>query len=338
LLFDKTSIAVALVIRRNMIKRYLLKSTPSTAQNLSIRERFLEDARLLQKYLERPPSNFDSLFSELSEYDRLLQHYTGKRLGESRVFEIGYGARPYRMLALAAMGVDVQGIDAEVPILEGKLREYLTLFQTNGLERALKSLIRYLISDPKERTEFMRALAQRGYKHHLYWQHPRFQVGDAAEHDVPGPQYDLVYSIDVFEHINQKQLETLVAKMASWLYPNGIALIQPDIWTGISGGHLPEWYPGTVDSTSPRRSEPWEHLRKGRFNANTTLNGLTRQEYRNLFCVHFEILDEIERHPGLGSQHLTPGLREELAAYSTEDLLYAHPLFVLRPHRSRDVQ
>lgn len=307
------------------------KFAPSTNEALPLGKRLVEDISLLRKYLKHAPGNFDSVFFELSEYDRLIRRYSGKPLKEARVFEIGYGARPYRMLALAAMGVEVWGIDAEAPLLEGKFREYLAIFRANGLERMMKSLFRHLLFDRKERAEFAYALARRGYAYRLRRNNLHFLVGDAAQYALARPQYDLIYSVQVFEHIKQESIEVLAAKMASWLNPGGIVLIQPDIWTGISGGHLPEWYPGTLSSSDPRRSEPWEHLRKRRFKANTTLNELTRQEYRDLFCVHFDILDEIERYPALGRQYLTPAICEELSAYSIEDLLYAHPLFVLRP-------
>lgn len=238
------------------------KFAPSTDEALPLRKRLLEDISILRKYLKGSPGNFDALFYELSEYDHLIQCYSGKYLEEARVFEIGYGARPYRMLALAAMGVEAWGIDAEAPTLEGKLREYLAIFRSNGLERLVKSLSRRLLFDRRAQTAFRRALTKRGYDYRLGRNNARFLIGDAAQYALARPQFDLIYSIQVFEHIEQESMEILLDKMASWLNPGGIALIQLDIWTGISGGHLPEWYPGTVNSSDPRRSEPWDHLRK----------------------------------------------------------------------------
>ena len=52
---------------------------------------------------------------------------------------------------------------------------------------------------------------------------------------------DLVCSEDVFEHIRLSSLERLVPRMAAWLAPHGIALIRPNVFTGITGGHLVEW-------------------------------------------------------------------------------------------------
>ncbi len=84
-------------------------------------------------------------------------------------------------------------------------------------------------------------------------------------------------------------------------------------------------------SDEPRRSEPWEHLRKRRFEANTTLNELPRAEYRAIFARHFEILEEIDP-PRQGQERwLTPEIRAELSEWTEQDLLDAVPLFVMRP-------
>ena len=92
-----------------------------------------------------------------------------------------------------------------------------------------------------------------------------------------------------------------------------------------------EWEASTFDRPIRRRSEPWEHLRKRRYRANTTLNELTRNEYKELFSEHFEILEIIDGPRGRQVDFLTPDIRAELADYTDEDLLDENPLFVLRP-------
>jgi hypothetical protein len=227
------------------------------------------------------------------------------------------------------MGADVYGVDAEVPLLRGDVREYVAMLRHNGLERMLKSTVRRAMFDRRADRAFVHALEKRGMR----WRKlecGRLLIGDAAECDPPGV-FDLVYSIAVFEHIERPSLERLVPRMASWMKRDALALILPDVFTGLHGGHLLEWEADTFELPITRRSEPWEHLRQRRFVANTTLNQLTRAEYFALFEATFDILDVIEAPRGKQQDFLTPAIRAELSGYSDADLLDANPLFVLRP-------
>ncbi len=58
------------------------------------------------------------------------------------------------------------------------------------------------------------------------------------------------------------------------------ALIRPNVFTGITGGHLVEWNRAAIrEPPARRRSEPWEHLRGRRWRANTYLNEMTLAQY-----------------------------------------------------------
>lgn len=118
--------------------------------------------------------------------------------------------------------------------------------------------------------------------------------------------------------------------MPSWLSSDGLALIVPDVYTGLHGGHLYEWDAQTLQRTVRRRTEAWEHLRKRRYTANTTLNEMTRSEYCDLFAESFEILEIIDPPRGREEEFLTPDIRAELGMYTDADLLDENPLFVMR--------
>ena len=268
--------------------------SPSVREGMPFAERMRENAELLRSYrrINRGSSGFERLLDDVGRYDELLARHAGKSLAAARVFEIGYGARPYRLRAIHATGADVYGVDAEVPLLADSLLEYLTILRRNGWERLAKTLVRHALFDRQQEKMFAEILAQRGLQAPAPEPH-RFLVGDAADCQPPGP-FDLIYSFAVFEHIKRDSLERLMARMATWLVPDGIALIVPDVFTGFHGGHLVEWEPSTFDLPVQRRSEPWEHLRKRRYRANTTLNELTRSEYKELFSEHFEILEIID--------------------------------------------
>jgi hypothetical protein len=229
---------------------------------------------------------------------------------------------------MMSMGFDVRGIDLDMPILHFSLGRLAGIMKQNGPERALKTLVRSVFFDRSERAGLEDALKMRGYS--LRIDASRLLVGDAADHDF-AEQPDLVYSEDVFEHIPTQGLERLVGSLARKIAPDGLALITPNVYTGITGGHLTEWYPELVRQKMPRDSEPWEHLRKKRFTANTYLNHLPRSAYRKLFSEWFEILEENVTIPDLGRQWLTSEVKAELAGWSDDELFSNQVQFVLRP-------
>lgn len=275
------------------------------------------------------PGDFDGMFRDIDSYRELYEQLTGRPFSEARVLEIGYGARPNQLIALMSMGIDARGIDLDVPMLQFNPLQLAKVLRRNGLMRALKTGVRSLIFDRRERACLRVALEQRGYS--LQFNPASFLVGDAASYDFGSQPADLIYSENVFEHIPAADLENVVAGMARHISPQGLALITPHIYTGISGGHLPEWYRFLADQDIARTSEPWEHLRKRRFTANTYLNCLPRSAYRHLFSRFFEIVEEKASTPDLGRRWLTPEVRAELARWDEEDLFSNRVQFVLRP-------
>jgi hypothetical protein len=280
-----------------------------------------------------------TVFNSFDEYDQLLKEYSNVELEKAKVLEIGFGQRAGRMIALVSLGIDAFGVDLDAPLLKGTPKEIYQIYRKNGLERLLKSLIRFVSFDLMWRRNLRRELHRRGRK--LVLPTDRLLVQDAATVDLPMFGFDLIISESVFEHIPVSSLKPLIAKLKYLLKPTGLALIRPDIFTGISGGHLVEWF--RIDAKTQRknsnghlemrlrRSEPWEHLRKKRFRANVYLNELMRADYRRLFSEHFEILEERVTKPDLGREYLSPELAEELKGYSDEELFSNGVLFVLRP-------
>jgi hypothetical protein len=311
-----------------------MKLSPSTA-DLPLRTKVAEFVTLLRDYRERSnkPPSAPAVIDDIDEYEEVLARHGGPSLRDARVLEIGYGPRPWRMIALLSMGVDARGVDAEVPILSGTLREYRDAFRRNGVERVGKSFIRRVLFDRRERVALRRELERRGFRQPL--ERDRFLVGDAADMELPDASLGLVFSEDVFEHMGPASLERLVPKMARWLHPRGLALVRPNVFSGITGGHLVEWYRHSFTGTAPtRRSQPWEHLRRNRWQPNTYLNRMLRADYRELFRGDFEILEEVVKLPGLGREYLTADVAAELTDYSEEELFSNQVLFVLRPRDS----
>lgn len=270
--------------------------------------------------------------ADVAEYGELLREHGGRGLEGAAVLEIGFGTRAARMAILRAAGAAAVGVDMEVPLLALRPATLRRIQRENGSERLAKSLARYLLFDRAARRRLAGAIAAEYPGAGL--DYGRLEVCDAAELRLPEGSLDLVVSEDVFEHMTPASIERTLAGMRGWLAPGGIALIRPNVFTGISGGHLAEWSVPSVrdEPLAPRRSEPWEHLRGRRFRPNTFLNELTLADYRRAFAAAgFELLAERPRYPELGAALLSAEVRAELATWPDEELFSNQVLFVLRP-------
>lgn len=272
--------------------------------------------------------------ADVAEYDALLRQHCDRGLAGARVLEIGFGTRPSRLAALSAAGADPIGVDIEVPLLRLTPATLREIQRRNGTERLVKSVARYVLFDRAARRRLRAALAEEHGSGELELDYGRLEVCDARDLELAPASLDLVTSEDVFEHMTVESLEGTLAKMREWLKPGAIALIRPNVYPGISGGHLAEWNVESVleRPLAPRRAAPWEHLRDRRYTANTFMNELSRAQFRERFAAAgFEILAERPRHPELGRELLTAELRRQLADWPDEELFSNQTLFVLRP-------
>jgi hypothetical protein len=275
--------------------------------------------------------DFHSLDNCVDEYNAILSRYGRPSLRDSKVLDIGFGARPFRLVWLYSLGVNAWGADLDKPLLNLSLKSVLEIAEQNGIERALKSMVRYCISDGRQWQDMASEVRRRGRTFRI--PEDRLVVADAGDTGFWAKvgHVDFVYSEDVFEHIRPETIEIIVEKMATALRPNGLALVRPMVFTGICGGHHLEWFPHTITETIGRRTEPWEHLRQNRFPANTYLNRLCRQDYVDLFAKHFRILENETMKVGLGKRFMTSEIRDELSQFSDDELFSNSVRFVLEP-------
>ncbi len=279
--------------------------------------------------------DFSDLQASYLQHEQTAQKFLGRPLTACKVIEIGYGARPNRLIWFFGQGVDISGIDLDQPILRGTPAEFLCVYRKNGWERAIKSAVRWFINERQLRRALLAELSrQRGKTVQL----PRecLAVGDAAGEDFWTRQrgVNYIFSEDVFEHIPRGSLDRVLRIVAASMDPDGVFFVKPMVFTGICGGHHLEWYPHTLNQPMDRSTEPWEHLRKDRHPANTYLNKLRLADYRKLFSRYFDILQETCVRPSLGSQFMTPEIRQELSRYSDEELFSNGVVFLLRPRRN----
>jgi SAM-dependent methyltransferase len=277
----------------------------------------------------------------VAEYEEVYSSVTHKSLKEATIFEIGYGARPLRLIWLLSNGFNAWGVDLDKPTLSGNPSELLAIARNNGLQRFLKSTVRHYFFDRGELRALTNAIKQRGFSH-LRFDRERFIVGDAAKFDMPADLsngVDFIYSEDVLEHIPREALAAALNRMADMLHPDGCALFRPLPFSSLSGGHLTDWYAHKAKTRSDPtecETEPWEHLRKNRVQANTYLNKLRIQDYREMLSERFEIIRTEYVDSSIAERYLTDDIRAELSEYSDEELTTQTVLFVCvplnRPH------
>lgn len=130
---------------------------------------------------------------------------------------------------------------------------------------------------------------------------------NALKMSFPDESFDMVISNAVLEHIvNVPQVITEIHRV---LQREGIVCMRIDCFASPSGGHNPNW----------EKMPPWYHLRDKTWSPLDYLNRLRKDDFISLFSQKFKILRVLEERQG--ESLLTQEIRDELAAYSEEELL-----------------
>jgi hypothetical protein len=141
--------------------------------------------------------------------------------------------------------------------------------------------------------------------------------------------FDLIYSYDVFEHLPPEVLTLTVSGMMQRLSREGCCLIRLNPFPSITGGHLIEWYAGTLKNPQPRESAPWDHLRnRERGTGDTYLNGLGHRDFLAIFEKHARVIEHFP-DDDLGKPFLTSQIKAEFANYTQEELCTTGWTYVL---------
>jgi hypothetical protein len=113
----------------------MTESSHSVGQIISAFDWLWENLQFLRMRLRglgSKQSELAELVAELDAYRDLYQSLTGRSFGDARIFEVGYGARPLRLLSLIAMGLEARGIDLDAPMLQRSAGDLLRVLHTNG--------------------------------------------------------------------------------------------------------------------------------------------------------------------------------------------------------------
>lgn len=272
------------------------------------------------------------LRDDFDRIDTLTKSIMGRDFAVLDAVEIGFGSKPYRIMYFNSRGVNAFGIDMDQPVLEGSPREFLSIARKNGSLRAIKSCIRYSLFERSARRKFLNQIRTKDDPGFAF-DSKRLVVGNAGTAD-PWNQIavepDLIYSIYVFEHMEPHSIVWLLELLRQRIRKNALLYIVITVYTGLIGSHLTEWYPHRV-SEKNKRSEPWEHLRRDRLQADTYLNKMTRRQYASMFSTYFEVLQDQPVWPDFGKEYLTEAVRRDLPQYDEYELLSNDVCFVLRP-------
>ncbi len=244
------------------------------------------------------------------------QHFAGD-VRALRILDVGSGQRFAATLLLHSLGARVTGIDAEYVDPTFSLAGYRRIWQQNGLERSLKTLVRHVLFD----RGYYAGLAQcfqHDFSRKLRWQDLDVRQMNACALDFPDNHFDFAFSRAVFEHIDD--VPAACCELARVLKPGGIAFIEVHLFPSLSGGHNLEWArPAEAWST---RVPPWDHLRQNRYPSPSYLNKLREQDYMQCFTSNFTVVDvRCAYEGGQVEQLVTPELLAELPDYTSDELL-----------------
>jgi SAM-dependent methyltransferase len=152
---------------------------------------------------------------------------------------------------------------------------------------------------------------------------------DVGQLPLPDASFDLAVSTAAFEHF--LDVPGVIAELRRVLRPGGLVWVAIHLFTSPSGGHNLSFteYPLV---TMPRGVDPWDHLRQRRLPFSVPLNEWRKQQYREAFAQHFELLRD---YCGLreGERWLTPEVERELSSYTRDELTCAAYIVIARKPR-----
>jgi len=249
-------------------------------------------------------------FDRFQQAREVFERYGHTQVRDSTILEIGCGQRFTATLLFHSLGAKAVGIDMDQVTPNFSLGAFRAIWRQNGFERALKTLVRFLLFD----AQFYRDLSK-AFGEPLRKANVDLRVMDARAMQFPDASFDYIYSLSVFEHIDD--IDRATRETARVLKPGGIAYIGVHLFPCLSGGHHFEW--SNPDQRPSRRVPPWDHLRQNLYPSQAYLNKLREPDYIETFRKYLTIIDVRSKYEGEGL--LTDSIRQELANYSRDDLL-----------------
>lgn len=161
---------------------------------------------------------------------RVFTHHVKRPVRGARMLEVGCGQLALSTALCAADGADITGIDLEVPTFRLSLEKFVRIIHTNGMERAVKSLLRHALFDGA----YLRAL-QRESGRSLDFLNLDTRIKSVLDLDFPNNHFDFIFSDMVFEHI--EDVPRAVGQINRVLKKDGVCWNSIHLYASLSGGH-----------------------------------------------------------------------------------------------------
>lgn len=292
-----------------------------SGQKIPLIHRLLSSWNIFRAYQTNTLGNAESVVDFHKRLSEIIKTHLKVDVREARILDIGCGQMATQTILFKVDGADVTGIDMEVPTYKMNLKTLIRVIKTNGVERAIKSLLRHLLFDKR----FFSELSLQ-YGKIVPFDQLDIRLMNAASLSFPDNSFEFVYSAWVFEHIDD--VPTSIRDVNRILKPSGIAWIGVHLFPSLSGGHHLDWI--WPDKSSSKKVPPWDHLLDNKYPANTYLNRLHLDQYREIFHTHINVFDEELTYEG--DKFLTPEIEKILQrkGYAREDLLTRTVIFLCR--------
>jgi len=261
----------------------------------------------------------------LNVFQKILRDLTSigfKGFEGMRVLDLGCGQRfPFALLS-ASDGADVTALDINYVRPDNLPAFFFHVWQHNGLDRAIKSMVRRILFDKHYYSvlEESKGVSLREYRSKI-----TFVTAEttASDYPLPSASFDLIVSNAVLEHVDD--VAGFASEVARLLVEGGYFYGWIHNFYSLSGGHNLQWaYP---DEQPSKEVPPWDHLRDNLFPAHVFLNQYRPEEYLDIFSDLFEVRlfegRDINHDAGgtEGEQFFLTDIEEELAEYPKDLLL-----------------
>jgi 2-polyprenyl-3-methyl-5-hydroxy-6-metoxy-1,4-benzoquinol methylase len=263
-----------------------------------------------------------TLLSLVQESEQRMQRQLGKKVEGLRMLEIGPGQGLERARYFGRKN-KVIGMDLDVIPVGFDLHSYLRMLRKNGPGRVAKSIGRRFLIGRTNEIAWANLLGVEKFND------PAIMHGNICEETPKVGQFDVVMSWSVFEHLPNPAYA--VQNVLKLLKPGGIFYISLHLYTSNNGHHDIRAFTGDEDNLPL-----WPHLRKTTEKAITPsayLNRWRLAQWRELFATstpgHEEILEAFESYERF-QPRMTTTLRQELAAYSDEELYTINAVYTWR--------
>lgn len=256
--------------------------------------------------------NMQMLLRLVLQAEARMAHQLGRPIQNLRILEIGPGQGMERIRYFGLKN-EVIGLDLDVIPVQHNAADYWHIFRTNGLGRMAKTLGRKIIIGSANEIAWSNAVGSGAMRA------PEMHQGDICGHRVDIGRFDLVMSWSVFEHLPDP--EQALKNIVQMLRPGGALYVSIHLYTAINGHHDIRAFSG-LSETLPL----WGHLRpgkRGEIQPSCYLNQWRLSQWRALFDRlvpgYKEFLESHDTREQ-GKKRITAELRQELSAYSDEEL------------------